>query len=399
MEKLVAAGVQLEDLKNKEIYKVETKQVENLAGFVEKSARSGETVPVIRRAFLTSFDQFHTKIMGEAVRQFVGHERDINNLLVVIRGDVANIYRKFPITLLIRTKADIKQYHAVFKNQILDIEGVQFKDIYFNLDVQDGDKFLWLFRNEFSFGLYFDFSGEMKAEELSPTLGKCYRSLEYYAICSYFKESNNAKILYSKGWFPFIQLIGDELERLISVNSEDMDIVVESIIKGFTKEKIESFTNYWYSNTIFAGKKKLINAGIAAFLSNTEEGSINCIKNLVPEIEGVIRLSYHKDNSKKPTTEELKNYLIKKAKQKFSNDDSFGFTGLFADYLNNVIFKGFDVEKNLVDFSRHSVGHGVANDDLFTRERALQCILTLDQIYFYLGKTEAETKMDFPSKD
>lgn len=371
-----------------DLYKAEIKKVENLAGFVEKAARSGESVSVVSRAFLTSFDQFHSKMMREAARLFVGQDREINNLLVVIRNQEARIYRKFPLTLFIKAKTDIKQYHAVFKHQILDIEGVQFKDIYFDLDVQDGDKFLWLFRNDFSFGLYFDFSGKLKASELSQILGKCYRSLEYYAIFTYFQESNNSKALFTKGWFPFVQLIGNELEKLISTTFDDVDVVAESIINSFTKERIEAFTKYWWSNSIFADKRKIISAGISAFLSNSEDGDINCIKNLIPEIEGIIRLSYHKDNNKKPSTEELKKYLIGKAKEKFPSDDSFGFTGLFADYLNDVIFKGFDVENGSIDFSRHSVGHGVAKEDHFTRSRALQCILTLDQIYFYLGKSD-----------
>jgi len=372
-----------------DLYKAEVKKVENLAGFVEKAARTGDSVSVINRAFLTSFDQLHSKIMREATKLFVGQDREINNLLVVIRNEQAHIYKKFPLILLIKAKTDLKQYHAVFKHQILDIEGVQFKDIYFDLDVQDGDKFLWLFRNDFSFGLYFDFSGKLKVSELSPILGKCYRSLEYYAICKYYQDSNNSKALFTKGWFPFVQLIGDELERLISTELEDVEVVADAIINSFTKEKIEAMTNYWWTNNIFSEKKRIIRAGISAFLSNTEDGNINCIKNLIPEIEGVIRLSYHKDNNKKPTTEELKKYLVDKAKDKFPSDESFGFTGLFADYLNDVIFKGFDVEKGSVDFSRHSVGHGVAQDDHFTRSRALQCLLTLDQIYFYLGKTES----------
>ena len=371
-----------------DLYKAEIKIVENLAGFVEKAARSGESVSVVSRAFLTSFDQFHSKMMREAVRLFVGQDREINNLLVVIRNQEARIYRKFPLTLLIKAKTDIKQYHAVFKHQILDIEGVQFKDINFDLDVRDCDKFLWLFRNDFSFGLFFDFSGKLKVSELSQVLGKCYRSLEYYAVFKYFQDSNNSKALFSKGWFPFVQLIGDKLENLIATPFEDVDLVAESIVNNFTKENIESFTDYWWSNGIFADKRKIIKAGVSAFLSNSEEGNINCIKNLVPEIEGIIRLSYHKDFNKRPSTEDLKNYLIGKAKEKFPSEDSFGFTGLFADYLNDVIFKGFDVENGTVDISRHSVGHGVAKEDHFSRSRALQCILTLDQIYFYLGKTE-----------
>jgi hypothetical protein len=36
------------------------------------------------------------------------------------------------------------------------------------------------------------------------------------------------------------------------------------------------------------------------------------------------------------------------------------------------------------DASRHSVGHGAANATAYTQKRALQAILTLDQIARYL---------------
>lgn len=62
--------------------------------------------------------------------------------------------------------------------------------------------------------------------------------------------------------------------------------------------------------------------------------------------------------------------------------------------MSAVIFKNFDLVKGEVDFSRNSVGHGVAEEEHFTRARALQCILTLDQIYFYLGKTNLTDKTE-----
>lgn len=372
-----------------EYYKAETKNVENLAGFAASPSHQGK-VSIIERGFLTSFDQKQSKIMAGAVRLLVGQERDINDLLVVIRHGVAQIYRKFPLVLRVRMKTDVKQFHAVFKNQILDIEGVDFRDDFFSLDIKDGDKFLWLFRNGFNFGLYFDFSGKLKSDGLSSLLGRCYRQLEYYATCSYFQVSDNAKFLFDKGWFPFIHLIGEDLERLISTSQEDFSIVEEHLINGFSKDRIDGLTGQWWSNSIFSSKRNLIGAGISAFFANTSDGNINCIKSLIPEIEGVIRLSFHRENGKSPSTAELKIFLAGKAKQRFSSEDSFGFPGLFADYLNEVIFKGFDIEKDIVELSRHSVGHGVATEEMFTRARALQCVLTLDQIYFYLGKTDLE---------
>lgn len=370
----------------KKNYKAELRKVEDLAGFVAENAKAGDKAPIVTRSFLTSLNYNESKIMSNTVNLFVNRVGEISNLLVVVRNGEARIYRDFPVILRARVKSAMEKYQCVFKEQILDVEGVEFQDLHFKLDVRDGDKFLWLFRSGFNFGLYFDFTKKLKVADLSPILGRCYRALEYYAIVRNYTDSNNSKRLFSKGWFPFIQLIGDELERLVSASIESEDVVIESIVNSFSKEKVEIVTNNWWKNDVFLKKKTIILAGIAAFNRGTQDGDINCIKNLIPEIEGVARLSYHIDRKSAPNTKELKSYLVKKGKEKFSLEDSFGFPDLFADYLDEVIFKGFDVETGLVDFSRHSIGHGVAEDNHFTRSRALQCILTLDQIYFYLDR-------------
>ena len=49
------------------------------------------------------------------------------------------------------------------------------------------------------------------------------------------------------------------------------------------------------------------------------------------------------------------------------------------------IFKEFDPETGEVDLSRHSALHGVALGEDYKPERALQALLTLEQIYFYLS--------------
>ena len=61
----------------------------------------------------------------------------------------------------------------------------------------------------------------------------------------------------------------------------------------------------------------------------------------------------------------------------------------FFKYLESVVFRGFDVDKDDVELSRHSVGHGVAAQEKYTKVRASQLILVLDQIHFYLGETKS----------
>jgi hypothetical protein len=62
-----------------------------------------------------------------------------------------------------------------------------------------------------------------------------------------------------------------------------------------------------------------------------------------------------------------------------------GFPTIIYDYLNITIFNNFNPLLNgKIDLSRHSTSHGVANAEDYTKIKALQAILTLDQLYFYL---------------
>ena len=70
---------------------------------------------------------------------------------------------------------------------------------------------------------------------------------------------------------------------------------------------------------------------------------------------------------------------------------SLGFPDRFLDYLNDYIFQSFDIEKGDVPESRHSVAHGVAEDGIYTKEYCVKLILTLDNIYFFLGKHRVGT--------
>jgi hypothetical protein len=76
-------------------------------------------------------------------------------------------------------------------------------------------------------------------------------------------------------------------------------------------------------------------------------------------------------------------HIVEKAKGKPGSDDSLLFPLPFLKYLQDVVFANFNVEAGDVDMSRNTSSHGVAAPAQYTKERALQLILILDQIYFY----------------
>ena len=111
---------------------------------------------------------------------------------------------------------------------------------------------------------------------------------------------------------------------------------------------------------------------------------VTCIKILGTEIEGLLRMIYRTDTGKgKIKVNQLLVHITDKARAVAGSDHSLLMAVPFLDYLRGVVFANFDVEAGEIELSRNTVGHGVAQAEQYTKARALQMILVLDQIYFF----------------
>ena len=360
----------------------------DLAGLSLNAAKKGQDVKVLSKAFFTSYEDDHRHFFNQILSNIPKLNIDgLNRVIIVLRGNKYHVYKNYPMMWEIRPKVDLPAGAPVFENQILDIRAIRFKDACVDLDIVDGDKFVWLFRVGWSFGLYFDFSGELKVPKLTEELADCYKKIKYHSLYSFLSGQDDFDRLLDLGWFPFAQILVDEFEtlRLGLGDPSGIEMVEKQLIDSFTKERIERICNYWWKNEIFRDKSQLISAGITAYVSGTAEGFINCITTLTGQIEGILRLDYHRTEHRAPTTAEMKESLRGRAHEGFSNPGSLGFPGPFLAYIERVFFRSFDVEKGDVELSRHSVQHGVADQERFTKARALQLILVLDQLHFYLS--------------
>jgi len=192
--------------------------------------------------------------------------------------------------------------------------------------------------------------------------------------------------MFADGWFPFIQLLGGDFEELAKCYEHKSSFPgnMETFLNRFSKDRIKAFVNRWWGNQIFERKRKILEAGINAYLSETQAGYIACVKTLYSEIEGVIRIRYVTEKGMDPKFKELIDFVKEKAEGKFGPRESLGFPDVFYRYLKETIFQNFDLKTGQLDLSRHSVSHGVAEQMEYTRTKAMQAILTLDQMYFYL---------------
>jgi hypothetical protein len=245
------------------------------------------------------------------------------------------------------------------------------------------DRVVYCFKVDWKFGLFFDFRGHLDINNMELDLGKLHRYLSFQHIYKTLEAEDKFEEIVHDGWFPFIEIIGMEYKMLTECyqNKFDFENRVAKFLDRFDGDRIEKMKNKWWSKTIFAEKKLVIEAGVDAYLSRD---NINCIKNLLSEVEGIVRLLYFRDRGTEPKTPDLIQYIVEKGKTRSGSDYSLLLPGPFLQYLNNAVFAKFDLNSGNIPLSRHSSGHGVANASDYTKARALQAILTLDQLFFYL---------------
>lgn len=361
-------------------------------GFSYNDALAGEQLKVLVKAFVNSdqadFYEYMDSISNYFLdKYFIVHH--ICSFLILQHQDLsADIYvNNIPISIRVQSKRDFKKGEVVSVRDISDIQELKFEGI----EIQRTDRIMFCIKVGWKFGLYFDFTKNIDEGTLAKELGRNFRYLLFnneYAIIANKPLFNR---LIGDGWFPFIQLLGSGDYKNLSLAYKYVDkeekkfnAYLRGVLDSLDGTKIQSFTNYWWRIGIFKDKKKLLESGIRAYLQNTEDGFILCLKTLYSEIEGIIRISYYNENKKNPSFSELKQYIHQKAKSRFSDRSSLGFPDIFYQYLDRNIFASFDLSSGDIKLSRHSASHGVALPKEYDQVRALQSILTLDQIRFYL---------------
>ncbi len=360
-------------------------------GFAAHDAIAGEQVKMLVKAFVDSDSSDFYVYADKLSDLYLGKHFLVNlvhSFLILVHEDLsADIFvNNIPSSVRVIGARDIRKGEGVTIKDIADISQLRFDGI----DIVRSDRIIYCFKVGWKFGLYFNLTRSIDTAGLSTELGRHYRYLLFKKQYSIIENTQLFERLMQDGWFPFIQLLGGDFDRLaeaykyVDSDKPRFAAFVENLLVKFDRYRVDAFTQYWWRIELFKSKKKIIEAAIAAFFENTEGGYISCIKNLYSEIEGIIRIDYYDTFKKQPSFKQLKEHVISKAKNKFSDQGSLGFPDIFYGYLNDNIFADFNLETGDVQLSRHSSAHGVAKAEDYDRIRALQAILTLDQMRFYL---------------
>ena len=187
--------------------------------------------------------------------------------------------------------------------------------------------------------------------------------------------------LFEKGWFPFIKILGWRFSELYMHMENDFPIenIETKIIDSFDKDHITNCVESWMNKEVFKEHEVIIKTAIERFF---EEDYISAIHILYPRIEGLMRYLYIGTNASK-SQDNLTDKLTDIAKENNPNSCLF-LAEIFNKYLKTFYFNNFDLEKEQLDLSRNSIGHGVVSQDELNRVKAFQGILILDQIFYYV---------------
>ena len=365
----------------------------DITGLSLTAGRQGEKVQVAVKGFISSNQKhFFSGAMDcytIFLQSFVQLE-NCNYFLILRHEDKsADVFiNDFQIALRCISKAKIAPSRLVNKKDIADIEALEFPEI----TISKTDAIIFCMRVGWKFGLYFNFTANPKRGEgpvLEPSqiycdLGQAYRFMLFEEEYDLVKNNEIYPRMLSDGWFPFIELIGGDYQELSKLYSYQWLDQIDGFLKKFNKDRINQMTESWWSKKQFQDKRALIEAGISAFLQDTSAGYINSINTLYPQIEGIMGFEFYKEHKKKPSFKELMEYIRDRAQNRFSSEGSLGFPQYFYSYLVTNVFQDFDLGTGKIDLARHSSAHGYARQEDFTKTKALQALLILNQIFFYL---------------
>lgn len=369
------------------------KDVEPLSGFSMEPAKPGDMVKVCTRLALTS-DQplFHRLVesfagviahMAQQAGTAVNLQRADTVLLVLKPDNTAELWvDTAAVSIRCAVKRDVAAGTVVFESDIADITGMMFPCV----EIGEKDKVLCVFREAWRFGFAFDMNpdGKLNLEAFTTTLGTLHRELRYRHLYQAMADEALFGRLIGAGWFPFAEIITAEFKELLHHGEAGFDLaeIEPAIIAKFDEARLQHLLRRWLAKPHFAAKSDLLKEAVEAFAAGKP---VTVIKILLTEIEGILNDAYRAaHNGQGAKLKELLTFAEASATQRAGSSNTLMFPAAFGRYLSQHTFANFDpVAQTGTAGSRHAVGHGAAAQDSYTMPRALQAILTLDQLAFY----------------
>lgn len=357
-----------------------------------EAGRAGETIKFWTRLGLSSDDHFfhrvvkglsdHIEHVARQSGRSINLQRAHDVLLVIHPDDTGELWLDAAaVALRIMPKRDMVAGMVVYNDDIADVTGMSFPAV----NIGKEDRVICIFREGWHFALFFDFNptGDFSIPDMERDLGTLHRKLRYRAIYDAVANPITFSRLVDAGWFPFVEILGSEFQSLANACEVDFELDEEEarILAKFDAERIDRMFSRWMAKPHFAGKEALLRSALKSFSSGD---AIPVLKIVLTEIEGILDEAYRKVHGNGAKIKKLLEFAIASATAKTGRPDTLLLPEAFAHYLDVYTFGNFDpATRTGNSSSRHAVGHGAAAVETYTMVRALQALLTLDQLAFY----------------
>ncbi len=271
---------------------------------------------------------------------------------------------------------------VLFENDIADVTGLWFPLV----EVGPKDRILCIIREGWRFALYFDFNpdGKLLIEEAKRALGTLFRRMSYADLYASLAHEPTLRSLVGAGWFPFLELGIQEIRALLSMIEADFPLHEgeQSLISAFDDVRLERMFSRWMERAHLKERETILRPAINAF-KNCEP--VTVIKIVLSEIEGVMSDAYYRVHGERPyRSNKLPDFMIEQAEHRAGGKDTLFFPVEFGKYLKDYTYADFKHHDIGTAGSRHAVSHGRVPGEQYTMARALQALLTLDQLAFYM---------------
>jgi hypothetical protein len=365
----------------------------NMSAITAESARGGDTVEVIVRIAISSEEALFHKIVPniasviEFAAQRSGHPVKLDNansVLLVIRPDhSAELWVDTEAVVhesVLKRPGPLEAGTVLFENDIADIRGVWFPLV----DIGPKDRIIYLFREGWRFGLLFDGnrSESLAIEDAKRDIGYLYRRMKYADLYAALAHAPTFTKLVEAGWFPFLELMTAEFQKLLTVCEAGFDLGEEekALVLKFDTARLDRMFECWMQRPHLKSREAIFRSAVSAFKAGDP---VAVLKTVLTEIDGILSDAYfrtHKEHTRH--TRKLLDSVIEVIKANAGKDTLY-FPESFAVYLRDYAFAEFQRGQDANKASRHTVGHGALPAEQYTMPRALQALLTLDQLAFY----------------
>lgn len=213
-------------------------------------------------------------------------------------------------------------------------------------------------------------------------LGTLHRRLRYRHLYQAVADPAVFDTLVAAGWFPFVEINTAEFRLALQAEAGfDIAEIEPKIIAAFDAARLGHLFERWAAKPHFAARAAFLQEAVEAF---TAKKPASVIKIILTEIEGVLNDAHKAAHGGQGTKlRDLLAFAQASAEQRAGGPDTLFFPAAFGRYLAAHTFANFDpVAGTGTAGSRHAVGHGAAAQDSYRMSRALQAILTLDQLAF-----------------